>query len=268
MRGAIINPSVKELFDKISHARYCVALTGAGISTLSGIPDFRGEGGIYREGIGGISGGALAERLFDIHCFEEDPGFFYKNAASLVYEAGEKEPSPIHAVLAELERREFLKAVITQNIDFLHQKGGSRRVIEIHGSPRRHYCLRCGGIRMGFEEVAALVKAGELPRCPRCGRVLKPAITFFGESLPLEARREAEAEAQRADLMLILGTSLRVFPAADLPRSTLRRGGELVIVNNMATPLDDRAVLRFENLAEVFRGLGDLLAGMNTRNPG
>jgi NAD-dependent deacetylase len=112
---------------------------------------------------------------------------------------------------------------------------------------------------MGFEEAAALVKAGELPRCPQCGRVLKPAITFFGESLPLEARREAEAEAQQADLMLILGTSLRVFPAADLPRTTLRRGGELVIVNNMATPLDDRAVLHFDDLADLFNGLRGLL---------
>jgi NAD-dependent deacetylase len=201
----------------------------------------------------------LAEKMFDIRCFEEDPSFFYKAAGSLVYTTDEKEPSLVHTVLAELERRGFLKAVITQNIDLLHQRGGSRRVIEIHGSPQQHYCLRCGGIRMGFAEAAALVKAGELPRCPRCGGVLKPAITFFGESLPLEARREAEAEAQEADLMLVLGTSLRVFPAADLPRTTLRRGGELVIVNNMATPLDGQAVLRFDDLEEVFRELEHLL---------
>jgi NAD-dependent deacetylase len=252
--------AIKKLFNKITRARFCAALTGAGVSTLSGIRDFRGEGGLYREGTGETAGGAFAEKIFDIRSFEEDPSFFYKNAGSLVYTADEKEPSLVHTVLAELEKRGFLKAVITQNIDLLHQKGGSRRVIEIHGSPRRHYCLRCGGIRMGFEEAAALVKAGKLPRCPRCGRVLKPAITFFGERLPLEARREAEDQAQEADLMLILGTSLRVFPAADLPRTTLRRGGELVIVNNMATPLDDKAILRFDDLAEVFAGLKELLA--------
>jgi NAD-dependent deacetylase len=255
-----VKEAIRELFDRITRARFCIALTGAGISTLSGIRDFRGERGLYREGIGETAGGFFAERIFDIRCFEEDPSFFYKNAGSLVYTVDEKEPSLVHTLLAELERRGLLKAVITQNIDLLHQKGGSRRVIEIHGSPRRHYCLRCGGIRMGFEEAAALVKAGELPRCPRCGRVLKPAITFFGESLPLEARRDAEAQAQEADLMLVLGTSLRVFPAADLPRTTLRRGGELVIVNNMPTPLDDRAVLHFDDLAEVFDGLGTLLS--------
>ncbi|MDR3167878.1 MAG: NAD-dependent deacetylase, partial [Treponema sp.] len=169
--------AIKKLFSKITRARYAVALTGAGISTLSGIRDFRGENGLYREGAGEGRGGSLAEKMFDIRCFEEDPSFFYKAAASLVYRVDEKEPSLVHTVLAELEGRGFIKAVITQNIDLLHQKGGSRRVIEIHGSPRQHYCLRCGGIRMGFEEAAALVKAGDLPRCPRCGRVLKPAIT-------------------------------------------------------------------------------------------
>jgi NAD-dependent deacetylase len=96
-----------------------------------------------------------------------------------------------------------------------------------------------------------------MPRCPCCNRVLKPAITFFGEPLPLEARREAEAEAQDADLMLILGTSLQVFPAADIPRTTLRWGGKLVIVNDMPTPLDGSATLRFSDLREVFEGLGE-----------
>jgi NAD-dependent deacetylase len=253
-----VTGAVKDLFNRITRARYCIALTGAGVSTLSGIPDFRGEGGFYRDG--GVPGRMPgAERIFDLQCFEEDPSIFYTYAGSLVYTMGEKEPSLVHTLLAELERRGFLKAVITQNIDSLHQRGGSRRVIEIHGSPRRHYCLHCGGIHMGFEEAAALVKAGKLPRCPQCGRVLKPAITFFGESLPLDARRDAEAAAQDADLMLILGTSLTVFPAAELPRTTLRRGGELVIVNNMATPLDDRAVLRFDDLAEVFSTMGELL---------
>jgi NAD-dependent deacetylase len=154
--------------------------------------------------------------------------------------------------LAELERRSFLKSVITQNIDMLHQKAGSKKVIEVHGSPRMHYCLRCAGIRVGYAEAAALVTAGDMPRCPKCGRVLKPAITFYGESLPLDARREAEGEAQDADLMLILGSSLTVLPAAAIPRTTLQRGGKLVIVNDMKTPLDDDATMRFWDLEEVF----------------
>jgi NAD-dependent deacetylase len=108
---------------------------------------------------------------------------------------------------------------------------------------------------MGFDEAAALVKAGQLPRCGRCGEVLKPAITFFGESLPARALREAEDAARKADLMLVLGTSLTVYPAAALPELTLRAGGSVVIVNNMDTPLDSHARMRFSDLGEVFEEL-------------
>jgi len=158
-------------------------------------------------------------------------------------------------VLGELEKRGFLKALITQNIDLLHQKGGSKNVIEIHGSPKIHYCMRCAGVRVSFEEAAAVVRKGEIPKCPKCGRALKPAITFFGESLPVEALREAVSESQQSDLMLVLGTSLTVYPAASMPEYTLRSGGKIVIVNNMPTPLDGRAELHFDDLGQVFEGL-------------
>ena len=238
---------IEKLLEKITRAKYCTALTGAGVSTLSGIRDFRGKNGLYND--------LDAEKIFDIDYFEKDPSFYYKAASSLIYDIDKKEPSVVHKVLSELEKRGFLKALITQNIDLLHEKAGSKRVIEIHGSPAVHYCLRCAGIRMPFEEAAAIVRAGELPRCPQCGRVLKPAITFFGESLPANALREATGEAQKSDLMLVLGTSLTVFPAASMPQYTLREGGEIVIVNNMPTPLDSRAVLHFDDLKEVFEGL-------------
>ncbi|MDR0554639.1 MAG: NAD-dependent deacetylase [Treponema sp.] len=247
----MMKPTVDMLFSRIRQARYCVAFTGAGISTLSGLPDFRGERGLYA-GEPAFSRTAYGEKLFDIAAFEEDPAFFYRNAGAFIYPADEKIPSAVHRSLAEMEAQGLIKAVITQNFDSLHQKAGSRRVIELHGSPRTHYCLRCSGIRMGYEEAAALVKAGDMPRCPHCNRALKPAITFFGEGLPLEARREAEAEAQQADVMLILGTSLSVYPAADLPRTTLRNGGQLIIINNQETPLDANAALRFEDLETVF----------------
>jgi NAD-dependent deacetylase len=238
---------IADLSGRITKARHCVALTGAGVSTLSGIRDFRGKNGLYQD--------MDAEKMFDIDYFTQDPSFYYRTAGSFIYNIDEKEPSVVHTMLGELEKHGFLKALITQNIDLLHQRGGSRRVIEIHGSPQVHYCLRCAGVRMPFEEAAARVKAGDLPRCPRCGRVLKPAITFFGESLPAEALREATAEAQAADLMLVLGTSLTVYPAASLPDYTLRNGGSLIIVNNMPTPRDSQAVLRFDDLGEVFESL-------------
>ncbi|MDR0399860.1 MAG: NAD-dependent deacetylase, partial [Treponema sp.] len=217
------NGNIEELYRAITGAGRCAALTGAGVSTLSGIRDFRGKNGLYND--------MDAEKIFDIEYFRQDPSFYYRAAGSFIYNVNEKEASVVHTCLAELERRGFLKALITQNIDLLHQKAGSRRVIEVHGSPRVHYCLRCSGIRMDFEEAAAIVRSGGLPTCPACGGVLKPAITFFGESLPMEALREAVEEAQAADLMLVLGTSLTVNPAASLPRYTLRTGGKVVIVN-------------------------------------
>jgi NAD-dependent deacetylase len=239
------------LFGKIKNAGHCVALTGAGVSTLSGIRDFRGKNGLYNE--------MDAEKMFDISYFEKDPTYYYKTAGSFIYNIDEKEPSVVHRVLAELEQKGFLKAVITQNIDFLHQRGGSKKVIEVHGSPNVHYCLRCAGVRVGFDEAAALVKQGVWPTCPHCGRILKPAITFFGESLPIDALRDAETEAQRADLMLVLGTSLTVFPAAGIPQTVIRHGGELVIVNNMTTSLDQYAIFHFDDLSEVFERLQKLL---------
>jgi NAD-dependent deacetylase len=232
-----------------------VALTGAGVSVLSGIRDFRGKNGLYTKPDADFP----PELMFDIAWFEKDPALFYRYAGPVVYTVHEKEPSVVHTVLAELERRGFLKAVITQNMDMLHQKAGSRRVIEVHGSPRIHYCPRCPGVRVGYEEAAVLVKTGDMPRCPYCGRVLKPAITFFGEALPLDARREAETEAQDADLLLVLGTSLTVRPAADIPHTTLRYGGALAIVNETPAPLDGNAIFRAGDLREVFGELEELL---------
>jgi len=239
--------NINELYKLIKEAKHLVALTGAGVSTLSGIRDFRGKNGLYND--------MDAEKIFDISYFEEDPSFYYKMAGSFIYNLDEKEASIVHIVLGELEKRGYLKALITQNIDLLHQKGGSKNVIEIHGSPSIHYCMRCSGVRVSYEEVAAVVRKGEMPKCPKCGRVLKPAITFFGEGLPADALRQAVTESQKADLMLVLGTSLTVFPAAGMPQYTLRGGGEIVIVNNMPTPLDGRALLHFDDLGSVFEEL-------------
>jgi NAD-dependent deacetylase len=242
---------IEKLFAAVTASKHCVALTGAGVSTLSGIRAFRGKNGLYND--------MDAEKIFDLDYFHQDPSFYYRSAGSFIYNLDEKEPSVAHLCLGELEKRGYLKALITQNIDLLHQKGGASHVIEVHGSPRVHYCLHCSGVRMDVEEAAAIVRRGELPKCPKCGRVLKPAITFFGESLPMEALREATEEAQAADLILVLGTSLTVNPAASIPHHTLRNGGKMVIVNDMATPLDSLAFMHFDDLGEVFEGIRALL---------
>ncbi|MDR3020458.1 MAG: NAD-dependent deacetylase [Treponema sp.] len=241
------NEKIKELFELIQNAKYLVAMTGAGVSTLSGIRDFRGKNGLYKE--------MDAEKIFSLEYFEKDPSFYYNQAGSFIYNIDEKEPSIVHNVLGELEKRGFLKALITQNIDLLHQKGGCKNVIEIHGSPAMHYCMRCAGVRVGFEEVAAVARNGKIPLCSKCGRALKPAITFFGEGLPADALKAAITESQNADLMLVLGTSLTVYPAASMPEYTLRTGGKIVIVNNMTTPLDRMATMCFEDLGSVFEEL-------------
>jgi len=238
------NPQISDLLDLINNAKHLVALTGAGVSTLSGIRDFRGKNGLYND--------MDADKIFNINYFEENPSFYYSHAGDFIYNLDQKEPSIVHTVLGEMEQQGYLKALITQNIDLLHQKGGCKNVIEIHGSPVTHYCMRCAGIRVSYEAAAAIVKKGEMPKCPECGRVLKPAITFFGENLPAQALRDAVTESQKADLMLVLGTSLTVFPAAGMPEYTLRNGGKIVIINNQPTPLDNRAYLHFDDLGSVF----------------
>lgn len=250
-----MNPEAEALFDLIQESRYCIAFTGAGVSTLSGIRDFRGKNGLYQD--------LNAEKIFDIEVFREDPSFYYRATRDFIYNLDEKKPSVVHRVLATLEGRGLLKAVITQNIDLLHQKAGSKVVIEVHGSPQAHRCQSCG-TTMDFANAAALVKADALPRCGRCGGALKPDITFFGENLPSEALRKARDEASQADLMLVLGSSLLVYPAASLPHYTLDSGGDIVVVNDMPTHLDRRAKLKFNDLGPLFEYLESRLMDKNS----
>lgn len=239
----VIQKKCDRLWDMISTARHAVAFTGAGVSTLSGIRDFRGKNGLYRQ--------PETEKMFDIGVFERDPSVYYRLAKDFIYGLGEKQPCSVHRVLAALERNGLLHAVITQNIDLLHHKAGSRRVIEVHGSPLFHFCTACGQ-RVPFEAVAPTARTGAVPRCGRCGGVLKPEITFFGENLPEKALAQAQKEAVAADLLLVLGSSLTVYPAAALPDLTLRNGGKVVVVNEQPTRMDTAAVLKFDDLGTVF----------------
>ncbi len=230
---------MKRILELIDCSDRIVALTGAGISTLAGIPDFRGPQGLYRQ--------PDAERIFDIDWFDRDPRIYYNGCRELVYGLENYAPGPVHHALKRLEDDGKLVGIATQNIDMLHQKAGSANVWEVHGSPILHHCRRCGR-EMGFAEVCAKLKAGEeVAKCP-CGGVFKPDITFFGEALPEAAFMAAREAALKADLMLVLGTSLTVFPAAGLPRLTLESGGKIAIVNAQPTGLDDFAAARFPDL--------------------
>lgn len=254
-KGKDLNAEIGELKSLLVSARHCVVFTGAGISTLSGIRDFRGKNGLYKT--------VDTEKMFDIELFWRDPSVYYGMSRDFIYDLDEKTPSVVHRLLAELERRGIVKAVITQNIDLLHQKAGSQNVIELHGSPSYHYCRDCG-FRATFEDVAPVVRAGSMPHCPSCGSVLKPEIVFFGENLPEQAISRAVAESQKADLMLVLGSSLVVYPAASLPGMTLSSGGDIVIVNDMPTYLDCDAKLHFDDLETTFTALERAFAGSGT----
>jgi len=222
---------MNDIISAIKSAKYVGCLTGAGVSTLCGIPDFRGPQGLYKN--------PDAERIFDIDWFDRDPAVYYRGCAELVYGLGTFQPGPVHLALKHLEDLGKLQGIATQNIDMLHQKAGSTNVYEVHGSPRLHHCRLCGAEKT-FDEIMELRTTAEVPRC-KCGGAFKPDITFFGESLPEDAFTAAQSLAIRSDVFLVLGTSLTVFPAAGLPRLTLQAGGKVFIVNAQPTTLNDYA---------------------------
>ncbi len=244
---------VGELHDLLLSSTNTVVFTGAGVSTASGIRDFRGKDGLTHDSYHGWS----VEELFGIDLFRRDPSLFYGWAKDFVYALDGFRPCTVHNVLARLERVGLIQAIITQNIDRLHTLAGSQRVLEVHGSARLHHCLQCGA-EADYETIAARVRAGELPTCP-CGGVFKPDIVFYGEALPQQTFNEALEACQRADLCLVLGSSLTVYPAAALPEEAYQCGGRLVIVNDTPTPLDRRAILRLDDLADTFTQLAEML---------
>ena len=228
------------LADLIRRRQPCVVLTGAGVSTESGIPDFRSPTGVW----------ATFDPLEygSIEAFRRDPvkvWSFYKPRVATLTEA---EPNPAHLALAELERLGFVDAIVTQNIDRLHERAGSRDVVEVHGSIRTSSCSGCGK-RYGAVRVLELLEAADAPACPACGEILKPDVVFFGELLPPAEIERALELARRARLLLVVGSALEVHPVAGLPLETLRAGGALAIVNQGPTPFDRQASLRLDERA-------------------
>jgi NAD-dependent deacetylase len=228
------------LAELIRRRQPCVVLTGAGVSTESGIPDFRSPTGLWAR-FDPLEYGS-------IEAFRRDPlkvWSFYKPRVAMLTEA---EPNPAHRALAELERLGFVEAVVTQNIDLLHERAGSREVVEVHGSIRSATCPGCGE-RYELQRVLELLAAADAPACPACGELLKPDVVFFGELLPTAAIDRAFELARRARLLLVVGSSLEVHPIAGLPQETLGAGGELAILNRGPTPYDSQAALTIDERA-------------------
>ncbi len=244
-----VREAVSRFIELLRASRYVVAFTGAGISAESGIPTFRGRGGLWEK--------YDPAELATPQAFERDPvrvWEWYRMRMEVIYEA---KPNSAHLVLARMERAGLLKAIITQNVDGLHQKAGASRIIELHGNIWR---VRCTNPACGYK--GALEKPPSIvpPRCPRCGSLLRPDVVWFGEPLPRHAWREAVEEAAKADLIIVVGTSGGVQPAASIPLITKSRGGRLVEVNPEETSYTGIADLYVASgAAEFFRVLGEAL---------
>lgn len=233
--------SPRALAEALAAARHAVVLTGAGVSTESGIPDFRSPGGLW-EKYDPFEVGSLST-------FISNPQRFWEFHRPRFDALAGVEPNPAHLAVAELERRGIVKAVITQNIDRLHGRAGSREVIEVHGSLDRGECLRCQ-ISISADELIARADAAEdgVPRCA-CGFQMKSGVVLFGEPLPAAAIEAAYDHAQRADLMLVIGSSLLVEPVSRLPGMVLGGGGTLAILTESETPYDSAAQIRLRTRA-------------------
>lgn len=225
---------IERLTQMLAQARYAVALTGAGVSTESGIPDFRSP-----------SSGLWAQyspmQVASLEGFSSNPARFYEFWRGRFAKLADAHPNITHQLLAELEARRMLQAVITQNIDDLHRKAGSQKVLEAHGNFTRGLCIACRK-PYTIQEIFAKVERQRIPLCDACGNLLKPDVVLFGELLSA-IFEEAVAEIARCDLLWVLGTSLEVYPVADLVPQAKRRGAKVAIVNREPTPWDGLADL-------------------------
>ena len=234
--GSEIRSAVKEAARLIRSARFPTAFTGAGVSAESGLPVFRGPDGLWSR---------IDPELFGIDAFRADPERVWPTLKSLFSsDLASVDPNAAHRVLARMEGEGDLKAVITQNVDSLHQRAGSRRVVEYHGSARALVCIRCRR-RVAADEQTL---APEVPRCT-CGGVLKPDVIFFGEEIPLEAAREAQRIARKTDVMLVVGSTGEVYPAAMIPRTAAARRAKIIEINPSPSSYTDHVTDVFIPLA-------------------
>jgi NAD-dependent deacetylase len=229
-----IEKLTQQAIELLTQSRHVVALTGAGISTPSGIPDFRSpDSGVWRN--------TNPMDVATIYAFRHRPQAFYDWIRPLAKLTLSAQPNAAHLALAEMEACGLLKCVITQNIDMLHTRAGSQTIYEVHGHLRQATCLRCYHVYEAAPIISEFVESGLAPHCTACGGVLKPNVILFGEQLPIRILQQAQREAKRCDLMLVAGSSLEVAPAGDLPLLASQHGARLIFVNYEATHLDPLA---------------------------
>ncbi len=228
--------AVAKLAKMIIDAEQVVVLTGAGISTESGIPDFRSPGGVWDKWAPEIYG--------NIESFLKDPKKFWEMAQKIAPNIFKAKPNPAHYALAELEKMDLIKAIITQNVDGLHQKAGSIVVYEIHGNIERFICFTCSASYPKGQVIRKLKKEKHYPPiCDICSAPLKPSAVLFGEPPPKFEYYQSHSLAEKTNLMIVAGSSLEVAPVNQLPVITLKNGGKFVILNDQPTYMDDRADL-------------------------
>jgi NAD-dependent protein deacetylase/lipoamidase len=247
--ATVVTDAVSRLAELVRDARACVVLTGAGISTESGIPDYRSQTGLWTR--------IDPMEYASIDAFRSDPAKVWSHYGPRLESLLAAEPNEGHRALAELQERGIVHAIVTQNVDMLHTRAGSRDVVEVHGSIRTASCQVCGA-RYTVDQVLELLP---FPTCPVCDGVLKPDVVFFGELLPQRAMDQAYELAAAADLLLVVGSTLEVYPVAGLPETTLTSGGRLAIVNRGSTQYDDAAdVVIDDGAGATLSALADQLA--------
>ena len=244
-----MRPSILEAADLLRRSTYTVALTGAGISTPSGIPDFRSHSS-------GLWNRFDPMEVASLWAFHERPDRFYEWIVPLLHKMRVARPNAAHRTLAAMEEAGLLRATVTQNIDSLHQMAGSRQVHELHGHARTATCLECGLVTPAEPLVAQVLAGGPPPHCAECGGPLKPDVILFGEPLPYDVLIRAQQESLHAEVLLVIGTSLEVMPAADLPLLAKRRGARLIFINLQSTLLDGEADILIQ--ADVVRVLDEI----------
>jgi NAD-dependent deacetylase len=258
-----MNAELAELLEaainRLRRAKHTVALTGAGISTPSGIPDFRSpQSGLWEQ--------HNPAEVASIYGFRHDPKGFYDWIRPLAHMILEAQPNAAHIALARMEAIGKLQSVTTQNIDMLHTRAGSRVVYELHGHLREATCIHCFRVYPARPLIDAFLESGRIPTCPDCGHILKPNAILYGEQLPAHALIPAQRDARMCDVMLVAGSSLEVYPAADLPVIARRSGASLIFVNLSETPIDSLAeIIIHADVADALPHIASALE--NERSP-